>query len=287
MGAAAACQAPDAPSRALSQQAGAGHPIAPGVQTLAKAHAAELPLEPVSGLGAAADIAGQIERLVFCGHLTVGDRLPTERRLAEQLAVSRTIVREAVAMLAQKGIVEVRQRSGIYVARPRAETLHESLRLFFHFNRASLIDLVEARLALEVEIAGLAAARASGHDRVELDTILAQLEAAANDLEAYVDADLRFHAALARIAKNPFLETLIDTIRTPLRENMLVIDIVYGGDKGMTFHRRIAAAVRRGEAAAARAAMREHLEDVRNALEAIEERAAMMAETATAGVQSA
>ena len=79
------------------------------------------------------EIAHQIEQLILSGELRVGDRLPPERELAAQLQVSRNILREAVSVLAQKGLVEVQAGSGTYVTRPGVEFLGESLEFFIRW----------------------------------------------------------------------------------------------------------------------------------------------------------
>lgn len=218
------------------------------------------------------EIVDRIERLILNEELRIGDALPPERELAVQLHVSRNILREALGMLVQKGLLEVRAGSGTYVARPDSEFLRDTLDHFIRFNKTALLDLVEARRAIEVEIAEMAAQRATPQDLDLLDAALAQLEASVGSVAPYTEADVHFHSTLAVIAKNGILELLLDSIRGTLRENIRVLVQHHptAVEQAMNYHRRIARAVRAHDAAEARAAMREHLESVRRDLQELD-----------------
>lgn len=218
------------------------------------------------------DIVDQVDRLILNRELSVGDALPPERELATQLNVSRNILREAISKLVQKGLLEVRSGSGTYVARPTVEFLRDSLGFFVQYNDAALLDLIEARRVLEVEIAGLAALRGTEEDRRRVATALDELEASVGNLDRYAEADVRFHAALAVAARNGILRLLLDSIRGALRENIrvLVVQDPSRVDQAMYHHRRIAREVQRQAPEAARIAMREHLESVRQGIKELE-----------------
>jgi DNA-binding FadR family transcriptional regulator len=215
------------------------------------------------------EIVDRIERLILNEELRVGDALPSERELAAQLHVSRNILREALGTLVQKGLLEVRPGSGTYIARPNTEFLRDTLDHFIRFNKTALFDLVEARRAIEVEIAEMAAQRATAEDLVLLDAALAQLEASVGKIVPYTEADIHFHSTLALIAKNGILELLLDSIRGTLRENIRVLVQHHptAVEEAMNYHRRIARAVREHNSTEARAAMREHLDSVRRDLQ--------------------
>jgi len=218
------------------------------------------------------DIADQIERLILNHELEIGDALPPERELAAQLQVSRNILREAISMLAQKGLLDVRPGSGTYVVRPGVEFLGDTLDFFIRFNSSALFQLVEARRSLEAEIAGLAAQRATPEDYQHISTYLERMEEAANDPEAYIEADIHFHEALAQAANNEILQLLLGSIRGALRENIRVLVQHHPTalDEAMQYHRRIAQAIQQHEPETARLAMREHIEGVGRGLRELE-----------------
>jgi len=218
------------------------------------------------------EIVDRIERLILNKDLNVGDTLPSERELAAQLGVSRNILREALGMLVQKGLLEVRPGSGTYVARPNTDFLRDTLDHFIRFNKTALFDLIDARRAIEAEIAEMAAKRATGEDRVLVAAALERLETSVGSLEPYTEADIHFHSTLALVARNEILKLLLDSIRGALRENIsvLVRHHATAVEEAMHYHRRIACAVLENKPLEARTAMSEHLESVRRDLQELD-----------------
>jgi GntR family transcriptional repressor for pyruvate dehydrogenase complex len=217
------------------------------------------------------EVVARIERQILSRELGIGEALPPERELAAQFQVSRNILREAIGVLTQKGLLEVRHGAGTFVARPSVDFVRESLSVFVRFNHAAFWDLVEARLALETRIAALAAERATDDDLDEIARCLAEMEAAGDDHEAFVDADVRFHAALAAAARNQILNTLLFSIRDVLRDNiaLLVSHQKPAIAESNAYHRRIVSAVRERRPDEAQRAMEEHLESVRAGLQEV------------------
>ena len=232
----------------------------------------EIRVQAVRHVRLTEEIVDQIERLILSNELRVGDVLPPERELAAQLNVSRNILREAISMLVQKGLLEVRPGSGTYVARPGSDFLRDSLNFVLQLNRSVLHDLIEARYALEVYIADLAARRATEEDCVVISRCLQEMEDSPGEAETYVEADVRFHAALAAAARNEILRLLLDSIRGALRENIRVLlqHQPSSVQEAMAFHRRIAQGVQDRSPEAASQAMREHLESVRRGLQRLD-----------------
>jgi GntR family transcriptional repressor for pyruvate dehydrogenase complex len=190
--------------------------------------------------------------------------LPPERQLSAQLGVSRNILREAVRMLVQKGLLEVRPGSGTYVARPGAEFLQDFIDIFVRTSEFGLLDLVEARQALEVQIAELAAQRATEDDCLSIDHYLKELESAAGDPERYIEADISFHEAVGKAARNEVLQQLLKSIRGAMRENIRIVVTrrPVAVTEAISAHRRIALAVRGHSGGEARLAMQDHLQGI-------------------------
>jgi GntR family transcriptional repressor for pyruvate dehydrogenase complex len=228
-----------------------------------------LPLTAVRRVRLSEEIVGQIERLILNHELPIGAALPSERQLAAQLGVSRNILREAVRTLVQKGLLEVRAGSGTYVARPGAEFLQDFLDLFVRTSEFGLLDLVEARRALEVQIAELAAQRATEDDCRLIDLYLDELETASADPEHYIEADVSFHAALGKAARNEILQQFLKSIRGAMRENIRIV-VTHRPEavqEALRAHRRIALAVRAHACAEARLAMDDHLQGIQRHLQ--------------------
>lgn len=210
-------------------------------------------------------IVGQIEERIVSGELKVGDRLPTERALCVQFGVSRTAVREAIKALTQRGLVDARPGSGTFVTAGTARIVRHSLDLAMKFGAdKDLRHLVEVREIFEPEIAALAAARARDDHILSLRRAVAAMDLALDDAETFIEADLDFHLTLAEATDNPLIIMLIDPIVDLLREQRAKIFRIAGGaQRGQSHHKRILDAVAAHDPAAARAAMQDHLRQVR------------------------
>ena len=215
-------------------------------------------------------IAQQVEQRLLTGDLKVGDRLPPERELAEQFGVSRTAVREAVKALRQKGLVEVQPGRGTFITNGTSRAVRHSLDLLMKIGGAhGSANLVEVREIIEPEIAALAAARATEEHVAAMREAVATMDTALQDPDAFIEADLDFHLALAEATQNALIPTLIDSIVDLLREQRARIFRVDGGpQRGQYHHKRILDTIVRRDPEAAREAMRAHLRQVREDSEA-------------------
>jgi len=210
-------------------------------------------------------IVQQIEESVLKGTLKPGDQLPPERELAQQLGVSRTAVREAVKTLREKGLVEAYSGRGTFITDGTSEAARQSFDLMVKIGQQEGSScLAELRLVLEPGIAALAAVRAQAEDVAALREAVSVMDGAQRNPEAYIEADLDFHLALAEAAANPLILSLIDSIVGLLREQRMKIFNVEGGpERGQFHHKRILDAVERGDPEMARRSMVSHLEQVR------------------------
>lgn len=216
-------------------------------------------------------IVDQIEAAVLSGTLKPGEQLPPERELAQRFGVSRTAVREAINALRERGLVEAHLGRGTFVTGDlTAQRVRRSIMQGARVNQPDgLASLVDVRELLEPEIAARAAARATDKDYVAMREAIATMDATLNDPDAYIEADLDFHLALAEATENPVFLTLIDSIVGLLREQRRRISFVPGGPgRGQVHHKRILAAVERHDVEAARDAMRAHMKQVREDSEA-------------------
>jgi DNA-binding FadR family transcriptional regulator len=160
----------------------------------------------------------QIQEWISLGQLTPGQRLPVEDALTERLGVSRTTLREGVSVLARAGVLDVRQGDGTYVREPvpAGEALDRRLR------RAAALDAYEVRRVLELETARLAAERRTDTGLRAIKMQLAARDAAkgAGNLDAFVEADVALHVAIARASGNPVLADLFGSFAAVLRDTI-------------------------------------------------------------------
>jgi GntR family transcriptional repressor for pyruvate dehydrogenase complex len=210
-------------------------------------------------------VARQIEEMIVARHLQPGDRLPTERELAGQFGVSRTVVREAVSGLTAKSLLEPVPGGGIIVRVPAAEAVTRSMSLFLRGGRPQMdyAKVHEVRRLLEVEVAGLAAERRTDEDLGALESILAEMEAIGDGTsERYIKDDVDFHAAIARATHNELFPLLLDAVVDIMTEVRRLGTQVPGSyESGVAHHRAIYDRIRAGDAVGARQAMFEHLKD--------------------------
>jgi GntR family transcriptional repressor for pyruvate dehydrogenase complex len=209
-------------------------------------------------------IVQQVEDSILQGQLKPGDQLPAERDLAQRFGVSRTAVREAVKTLREKGLVEAYSGRGTFVTNGTSQAMRQSLDLMIRINpQEGSTNLAELRLVLEPEIAGLAATRIEEQLLITMREAVAVMTRNLHDPDAYVEADLDFHLALAEAAGNPLILSLLDSIVGLLRDQRTRIFNVDGGpERGQYHHKRILRAVEQGEPDLAREAMRAHLKQV-------------------------
>ncbi len=215
-------------------------------------------------------IVDQIEARIVAGDLKVGDQLPPERELAEQFAVSRTAVREAVKILREKGLIEIRPGKGTFVTNGTPVVMRQSLDLLMKIGSADgYAHLVEVREILETEIAALAATRMTDEYITAMQEAYETMETAYDDADLFVEADLDFHLALAEATQNPLIPALMDTIIDLLREQRKRTALVKGGlQRGQYHHKQILESVMRRDPQAARLAMQLHMQQVRQDSEA-------------------
>lgn len=210
-------------------------------------------------------LARNIRGQIIDGDLSAGDRLPNERELAEQFGVSRTVVREALKTLKQEGLIEVRPGTGTFVVDATGEALTQTFGLMMSIGKEkSLLDIVEIREILEPEIAALAAERATPKHIEAMEHAVQLMDANLNDISEYARKDHSFHLALANATGNNIIPRLMASIVDLLQELREKIALVEGArERGQQHHRRIIDAVKAKDSASARAAMQEHLRQVR------------------------
>ncbi len=143
-------------------------------------------------------IVHQIEESIVKGVLKAGDQLPAERELAQRFGVSRTAVREAVKALREKGLVEAYSGRGTFITDGTTQAVRQSLDLMVKIGQPEgSTHLAEVRAILEPEIAALAAIRVQESELATMREAVAVMDKSGQDPEAYIEADLDFHLALA------------------------------------------------------------------------------------------
>lgn len=223
----------------------------------------DLPISPITREERMSNrVAKQLEELILRGQLKSGQKLPSERELAEMFSVSRTVIREAVHNLAARGLLNDRASSGTIVSSPSANTVTDSLTLLLraHPDGYYIEHLHEVRRVLEVEIAGLAAQRATKEDLYKLEAIIEQMQATIGNHEASATLDVEFHKTLAIAARNPIFIILLDSIGDILLEiRRLSLKDPETVPKALYHHRNVLECVKTRDPQLAREAMAAHI----------------------------
>jgi GntR family transcriptional repressor for pyruvate dehydrogenase complex len=208
-------------------------------------------------------IVGQIEESISEGRLKPGDQLPAERELAQQFGVSRTAVREAVKTLCEKGLVEAYSGRGTFVTSGKQSAKHSLPWLVNNGDPPNARHVTELREILEPEFTALAAARIEEQQLAMMRDAIDVMDRSMQDPDAYIEADLDFHLALAEAAGNPLILSLLDSIVAVLREERLGVFAVPGGPtRGQIHHKLILKAIQRRDPAKARRAMIAHMQQI-------------------------
>ncbi len=222
--------------------------------------------DAIRGEKFAEKIARRIMAMIGSGDLKPGDVLPPEREMAGSFQVSRAVVREAMGMLAVRGLVSVRQ------GRPTAlndvalwNTLDPEVLLLLR-KEGTLRDLMELRFMVEPEAAALAASRITVD---ELSALRPLLDPSHNvSMDKHVEADTAFHQGIFRATHNAVLLIFMSSVTDLLRESRRITFQAPGAiPLGAAWHDAIMSALERHDPAAARLAMTEHLRQVDMALQ--------------------
>lgn len=208
------------------------------------------------------DVARQIERLIL-KKLKPGDKLPSERELAEILSVSRSSIRDAIRSLELAGMVEPRQGAGTIVREISASSLVNPLANALKHKEALMSELLDFRRILEPPLASRAATHASADEIEEMEDILARQERKLRKGESTIGEDSEFHYAVAMASGNSVVLKVLDILMDLLRDTReRSLQVEGRPQKSLAGHRRILSAIKRHDAEAAKAAMRRHIEDV-------------------------
>lgn len=218
-----------------------------------------MPLQAVESRRLYRQIADQVAALIEKGEYGAGERLPPERDLARQLGVSRPSVREALIALEVEGYVEVRVGSGVYVTGARPEPAPELPA------DSGPFELIRARWIIEAECAALAAKHATRAQLRAMDDALDEMEAQRDRGMMPLGSDRLFHLRVAEASGNSALALVVKTLWDQRMGPLFLrlehhFDTPALWDVAVREHREIAAAISRHDAAAARSAMRRHMD---------------------------
>jgi GntR family transcriptional repressor for pyruvate dehydrogenase complex len=209
-------------------------------------------------------IINQLRHLITSGQVKPGDRLPSERQLAERFGVGRSYVREAIMKLELYGLLKTSPQSGTYVAGLSIKLMDSILSDLISFNKNDFAALIEARYHLELNMVKLACERRSEDDIAVMDSALTGYEQkVANGLSA-VEEDMVFHLRIARATQNSFMESMMLFLLPDLVKKIAESKICGENRSGRAIieHRNILDAIIAQAPEAAEVAMAAHLNEI-------------------------
>lgn len=228
-------------------------------------------LEPLVKTRLYEEIVKQIVDRIKSGDLKPGDKLPTERELAAQLKVSRTAIREALRSLEVMGLIDSKVGSGTYVREVSLDSLMDAFAGILKQNERMVVELIEVRMLLEVEIAKLAAKRRTEDNLRAIENALELIEKEIEQGELGYEGDNAFHTELTKAAENLALSSIHNLCGELLSSTRKAALMALDSPKtSLDYHRRIYEAVKAQDAEEAGRIMKEHLEVAYNNLKKIE-----------------
>jgi GntR family transcriptional repressor for pyruvate dehydrogenase complex len=221
-----------------------------------------LPTEPIARRKTYDLVAERLVALISDRSFQSGDQLPTERELTASFQVGRSSVREALRMLESQGVIRS-VNGGAFVVADAAQPLNSSLRLLLTLDESTrLHDVIELRSILECEAAALAAERHRPEHLTQMDEAIEEMTKGLDEPEgdAFIDADLRFHLAVAEATGNRVLLHSMHAVRDVIRRMLMtVFNLPGSAARAVEEHRAVRTAIAAGDAARARDEMRAHL----------------------------
>lgn len=210
-------------------------------------------------------VVGGLRKSITAGEYIAGQKLPTESQLTQQFGVSRTVVREALAALAADGLVQSRQGAGAFVIANATSTFN-SIGGDRGNKISEALNVLEVRMGIEIESAGLAALRRSASQDAAIQEAYYEFERLLEKGTPTGKTDFAFHRAIAAATNNPFYIEVLDA----LGSRTIPCDVAspWGTESVLTYeyqaglqreHFKILSAVSAQNAEAAREAMRQHL----------------------------
>lgn len=204
-------------------------------------------------------IADKLEMMILSDNTKISQKLPSEQYLADSFGVSRPVIREALKILKERGLIESRQGASSVITDYSTENFAKSVSRIAHMKNATPDQIYQIRNVLEVLSVKLATENCDSNGLAALKELNRRMRECGNDMKMRSQLDVEFHAAIAKMSKNPLLEFMTSSLASlllPLIEKSMdsVTDI-----DGILSHDKLISAISDGDSAKACDLMRAHL----------------------------
>ncbi len=225
----------------------------------------ELPGETTSGGTLSEQIVARVRDALFAGRLRPGDRLGTEKDLAAQFDASRIVARDALKRLEAAGVVEIKvgKGGGARIARGNPQLFADALAVQLNLIGVGVAEILDAQRAIETMTAELAAVNGTAEDFTKIETLLAQAEAALDDVTRFTRLSLAFHLAIADAAHNDVLRVQLISLQHvawPRRNPTLTRDVA---EHILALHHELYVLIKARDGDGARDLMSRHLRQIK------------------------
>lgn len=226
-------------------------------------------LKPVETKKASEEIYEQIRQLIIEGNILPGQRLPSERKMMEQMQRSRATIREALRLLEREGYIRTQPgSSGAIVQKPNVDNAVQSLESIMQIQQLNIENIFEFRRMVESDGAALAARRRSSKELEQMENILSQAKEAVGNKDKFIELDLAFHTAVAEATNNVMYVIMLQVCRNMIGESLRNL-LDKGSDKDrrerykriLEVHEEIYFAIKNGLDQEAKREMVRHLAD--------------------------
>ncbi len=205
-------------------------------------------------------IAGRLEEWILAHNFKEQEKLPSEQALAEEFNVSRNVVREALKLLKERGLVDSRNGTGSYVTKPDVENLSDVISRMVAIEKINYREIYDVRIILETAACKRCAASVTEEQLDEMERLLERLKDRSLSVKERRELDFEFHVLIARAAGNPLLEILVGAMRNIFVEMIEKGIFLEGGiEDAIMRHTNILMALKERDPVLAENAMYDHL----------------------------
>jgi GntR family transcriptional repressor for pyruvate dehydrogenase complex len=206
-------------------------------------------------------VAMQIQQLIAKKKLKAGDKLPSQRDLAEQLGVGRPAIREALKRLEAMGIVKVQHGKSSTIEKIDLSTIMGNVSSLLELAPIDVLQLLEAKEIIEFKCSELASQRATEKDLTEMKGYLEEMEKNKSNPKVHAEADYLFHFTIVKAAGNPFIIEIMKVLGKMIEkaiEETAIEDDSIGRERAMRYHRSLYRAIRQQDRKKAAEVLHKH-----------------------------
>lgn len=217
-------------------------------------------IHPIKKVNISDQVYEQLREQLINGVWKQGDKIPSENELVALFNVSRVTVRQALSKLITLGLLETKLGEGTYVKEINPGVYMKEMIPYIILNKESIREVLEFRLVIETETAGMAANRITDKDIARLERCLERMNNFKDQLDNYVYEDLHFHMIIAKSTKNSLIIQVNNIVREIIRGTIKNVTEEIGSEVGLKYHKLLIDSFKLRDAEMAKNMMREHLQ---------------------------